>query len=81
MKRRIRVVERKLGRERAYGQAWKGEGWIEIDPRQKSKTYLNTLIHEAMHLLEPDWSESRVTRTANKLAALIWEKNYRRIQR
>ena len=30
----ILVTDKKLGRERAAGQAWQGENLIEIDPRQ-----------------------------------------------
>ena len=31
--------------------------WIEIDPR---KEFLQTSIHECIHFLRPDWSESMV---------------------
>ena len=29
----------------------------------------------------PDWSETKVTKTANEMTEIIWKKNYRRIKR
>lgn len=77
----IRIVERKLGHERAMGQAWKGIGLIEIDPRQSSHSYLNTLIHEGLHMCFPDMSESKVSKTAYRLSSLVWRQNFRRIKK
>lgn len=31
--------------------------WIELDPR---KEFLSTAIHECLHYIHPDWSESMV---------------------
>jgi hypothetical protein len=75
-----RVIERKLGRERAVGQVTQGEGIIEVDPRQNPKEYMDTLIHEALHLLEPDWSEKKVCAYARKISRLLWSLGYRRLQ-
>ena len=80
-KRKIQVVERPLGREKAMGLAWVGEDKIEIDGRLKSKQYLDTLIHEMLHIYNPTWSETRVAQTANEMTSIIWSKNYRRIKR
>ena len=80
-KRKIQVVERPLGREKALGLAWVGENKIEIDGRLKSKQYLNVLIHEMLHIYNPNWSETRVDQTANEMSSVIWAKNYRRIKR
>ncbi|MGE0772645.1 MAG: hypothetical protein AB7K37_13095 [Cyclobacteriaceae bacterium] len=77
-----KVVERKLGRYRAYGlipEPLTRRSRIEIDPRQSPKSYLNTLIHEKLHILFPEWSEHKVTQTANKLAKFLWDNKYRRI--
>lgn len=76
---KIKIVEKKLGRERAWGRSWRGESFIEIDPRQKSRQYLNTLIHELLHVIYPEESETKVREHSGVLTKYIWEKNYRRI--
>jgi len=76
----IQIVERKLGRERAYGLAWPDE-LIEVDPRQKPRDYLGTVIHEALHQVFPEKSESEVARGASTLTRLIWGIGYRRVKR
>lgn len=74
------VVERKLGRHRCIGLAIEEDGYqrIELDPRQPEKERLNTLIHEAIHLVDFDIPESKVIRLANKAAAVLWKQGYRR---
>jgi len=74
------VVVRKLGRHRCIGLAIEEDGYqrIEIDPRQPEKEFLNTLIHEAIHLVDFDIPEAKVIRLANKAAAVLWEQGYRR---
>ena len=52
------------------GQAW-ADGVVEIDPRQGQKAILNTLIHELLHICEPEWTESHVNRVANTLASYV----------
>ena len=76
----IQIVERKLGRERAYGLAWTDE-LIEVDPRQKPRDYLGTVIHEALHQVFPEKSESEVARCASTLTRLLWGVGYRRVKR
>ena len=78
---KIKVIDKKLGRQRAVGQAYSDTRVIEIDPRQTSKNYLDTLIHELLHVYNPEWSENKITKTANEMTAIIWKKNYRRIKR
>ena len=78
-RRRVVVKERKLGRENIFGQAPLGTKLVEIDPRQKSRSYLNTLIHETLHKLYPDMSETRVGRDACTLTRVVWEARYRRL--
>lgn len=76
---KIKIKFKKLGREKAFGQAISSENLIELDPRQKQKTMLNTLIHELLHIVEPDWTEHKVNQTASVLARYIWEAKYRRL--
>jgi len=80
-KNRLKIVERKLGRERAYGQCYKSENLIEIDPRQLSRSYLNTLIHETLHCVFPQMAESTVYRAAGKICRAVWERDFRRIKK
>ena len=70
-KKNIKVIERPLGREKALGLAWVGENKIEIDGRLKSKEYLDTLIHEMLHIYNPTWPETRVAQTATEMCNII----------
>lgn len=77
-RRAIRVVERKLGRQKALGQAY-SDGLVEIDPRQRSRGLLNTIVHECLHVLLPNASESRVHRMACSITRAAWEAGFRKI--
>jgi hypothetical protein len=77
--RKSKVVFRRLGRERAWGQATIGEGLIEIDPRLGAKRQLEVLCHEQIHLTFPDLSEAQVDRAGKDLCAVLWSQNYRRV--
>ncbi len=74
------IKEKKLGRDKAYGLAWSAEGFIEIDPRQDAKEYLDTLIHEMLHCYFPELEENDIDELGNKMTHQIWKKGYRRIQ-
>jgi len=79
----MKTVEKKLGRQRALGLAdtdEAGEDIIVVDPRQPSKERLDTLIHEALHHIRPDWSEEYVARTSRRISQVIWKDRWRRIQ-
>ena len=76
----IRILERKLGREGAYGLSW-GDGCIEIDPRQSARNRMGTIIHEALHELFPGAGELEVTKAANVISRLLWFDSWRRIYR
>lgn len=75
----MRIVERKLGREQAWGQCWQSHGLVEIDPRQNSKSYLNTMIHEMLHLYFKKASERWVAKVADRMSEALWRRGYRRI--
>ena len=76
-----RVVEKKLGREKALGQTTIGNprSRIEIDPRQTPRSYMGTLLHEKIHQLHPDWSETKVIKEEKALLKLLWDSNYRKV--
>ena len=76
----MKVVERKLGRERAYGQAILKGAIIEITPTQSERERIDTLIHEAMHLIPQTKTldEAAVVKASNSLSHLMWQQGYRR---
>lgn len=76
---RVKIVEKKLGRENAFGQVWMDTRLIEIDPRQSEKDRIDTVIHELLHLAKPHWSEEHIVRIATFLARALWKEGYRRI--
>jgi hypothetical protein len=78
---KVQITERKLGRikDKPLGLAWTDTGEIEIDPRQLSKDYLDTLIHEIIHVELPDLPETKVRKLANIISREVWKKKYRRI--
>ena len=75
--RRLKIVKRVL--KQYLGYAYPEKDRIEIDPRQKSRRYLNTLIHEILHILYPNDSESKITDNADTICHYIWKENYRKI--
>jgi len=74
-----KVIEKKLGREKAYGMVLHPSKNIFIDPRQTPKSYLGTLIHEKLHVMFPDWSENKVKKAEKELANLLWKSGYRKV--
>ena len=80
-KRVPKITEEKLEREDALGQCWQDNGEIQIDPRQNSKEYLDTLIHELLHCFFPDASEKDVEKIGNKMSNAVWKKGFRRIHK
>ena len=77
--KKVKIIERKLGRERALGQAW--DDLVEIDPRQDSKEYLDTAIHELLHVAQPDLSETSVIRVSRLISSALWKLGFRRIHK
>ena len=75
---RIKVVNRKLGKEQAWGLADSGLNSIELDSRLKGKRHLLYLIHEMLHIIHPDWSETKVVKVSRIMSKLIWDQKYRR---
>jgi hypothetical protein len=70
-KKHITIKHGKLGRERAWGFVKDGSNVIHIDERLCGYRYLLYIIHESMHVIEPEWSESRVRKEANKDHAIV----------
>jgi len=78
-RKKIKVVFKKLKRERALGQAIKAENLIELDPRLRSRAMLSTAVHEVLHIVAGEWSESRVERASQKIANVLWHLGFRRV--
>jgi hypothetical protein len=73
-----KVITRKLGRERADGQAHKHNGVIEIDSRLKGKRLLETLIHETMHIINPFFTEEAVEAYSKEMTRVLWNSGFRK---
>lgn len=79
--RRIRLVERKLGREKAAGLVWSDDPTtIHIDPRLRGKDRAEIILHEALHLLLPTEPEMRIRAYATRLSDLLWRDRWRRVE-
>lgn len=91
LRRMPRIIERPLGRHRAYGMAAQvlhgdaGEMPFEEPPTiWRDPTYdgtrrgMETDLHEALHLACPFLYEEVVTKTARYLAMVMWRLKYRR---
>lgn len=88
-KKQPKVIERKLQRHRTPKEREKGvkalgfahidDNVIEIDPRQTTFSYFETMVHEMMHLLFPDLSEHQIKTKSNKLTRFLWDHNYRKV--
>ena len=80
-KRKVKIVTRKLGRERAWGQHEGGSpSVIELDSRLTTRRRLTVLVHESLHEADPDMPEWKVTRMAPKIAEILWTDNWRRVE-
>lgn len=77
---RVKIVDRKLGRQKAWGMCNFDTKLLEVDPRQDSKNYLDTMVHEMLHLYFPDEPEWRITKVATRMTNELWKRKYRRIQ-
>jgi hypothetical protein len=51
---------------------------IRIGTWQSEKDTLDTIVHEAMHCIEPSWTEERVAAASKELAHMLWRLGYRR---
>jgi len=77
----MKVIYRKLGKERAWGQAHIDEpgGLIELDSTLKGAKKLEILLHEILHILNPEWSETKVIKQSKKIKKVLWNQNYRQV--
>ena len=78
-KRQIKVIEKKLGQERAWGTS-DAFGLIEIDERLCEADRLTVLVHEAVHVADPMLTEEQVCRLGKLIGPLLWSQGYRRVR-
>lgn len=59
---RLRVVftVNQLDDEEHFGEAVESTKWILINPRKPLIDVVKTLVHEAVHILEPEYHHNRV---------------------
>jgi hypothetical protein len=76
--RKIKVVYKKLGREKIWGQA---DDYIEIDPRLIGTgiKHLEVLVHESLHVCFPDMSEQAIESAGVRISKTLWSEHYRRV--
>jgi hypothetical protein len=74
-----KVIVRKLGKHGAVGLADSDTDTIEIDPRQKPKSYFDTIIHEALHIAFPGASETQVKKSTKTVRDILWGHGYRKV--
>ena len=78
-RKHVKIVERKLGREQAWGQHCPETKVIELESRMRSRHYLLILIHELLHEAFPDLKETPLKKIASMMARAIWNQGFRRL--
>lgn len=74
-----KVTHRKLGREKVWGLAHLSFNHIELDSRLTGRRHLLYLVHEFMHIIEPEWSETKIKKVSTKVTDLLWNQKYRKV--
>lgn len=74
-----KVVQRKLGKNRADGIMEYDTNTIYVDERLKGKNRLDTYIHEYMHYIFPDMEEAAVADSASRIADFLWKHGFRHV--
>jgi hypothetical protein len=76
---KIKIIYKKLGRERLWGEANLDDNSIVLDSRLKGRKALEILIHEYSHCILPSLNEDEIVRISTILTKVLWSENYRRI--
>ena len=72
----IKIEQKKLGREKLDGYTFKEK--IVLDSRLKPRKHFEIIIHEMLHNIYPDMSETKIKTSSRKLARFLWKYGYRR---
>jgi len=70
---KLKVTERKLGRENALGQIWLEDNHIEIDSRTKGKEKFKVMLHEFLHKAYPDMEEKEILKGERIIGNGMWK--------
>lgn len=77
---RIKIIYKKLGREQAYGIAHSdGEVWIEERLKNKPRKLMEIILHECLHVLNPEDDEETIIKKSVILTKILWKEGYRLI--
>jgi hypothetical protein len=79
MRKKIKILHKKLGKDKVWGLADIDDYCIVIDERAVGKKHLEIVIHECLHLLHPSADESSITHQAISLTDVLWKLKYRRV--
>jgi hypothetical protein len=78
VRRVTKVVIKKLGRQRKWGEADHSTGIIYIDPRATGIKHLEMILHESIHIIQPYLHEEAVIDVGAELTRVLWEQGYRK---
>lgn len=78
-RKHIKVVYRKLGKDKVWGWANSHNNSIEIDERLKGKKHFEIMTHEAFHLLFPNNTEEQVIEKSIIFTNMVWKQGYRKV--
>jgi hypothetical protein len=78
-KRKVKTVEKKLGRYCVDGFAYIGNDRIEIEPRLSPRQKLRTHVHELYHIMTDDHTEAGSKRAEIYIADMLWVLGYRQL--
>ncbi len=74
--RKIKIIYKKLGREKALGTA-SSDGIVEVDATLKGKKKFEIIIHECLHILLPKATEETIIEKSVMLVNTLWHEGYR----
>jgi hypothetical protein len=77
---KIKVRYKKLWRQKVNGIAYVDKGLIELDERLRGKQFLEYLIHEIMHIQNPEWTEETVLKKSEEMANVLWDEGVRPVE-
>lgn len=73
----IQTTARVIGQCIRPNETYDGE--IYIDPRQRPRQSLDTVVHEALHALFPHETEHSIDQAAHDLSSLLWRMGYKNV--